>query len=314
MNNVFVFNAATLYSHTGAATVDTLATINTLANGSPAFFQEDGVKVLDTGTFVKAGEIVNLYMGRETGVMPQHCRINLPTLSFNKQAYVAPVASIQHVGNNGATGTLNLNAVSRQGSYYGITFVNLDKEVYDNSRKVSVSLNTLTDNITSATLVAALVAEINKNAKVMESLASVVAISTTGLAFTGKAGINFSVQGIGLIEAATLTNNDAFKPGANTYDWAKELEFNESTVEGRSSAMPPEGEMDPLYTVASRVVSGANYTVYTLTSSWLRSGYPSANANAQESNVTLLVPAANITLIASLDAVLLNLTVKYVAP
>ena len=313
MNNVFVTKGLG-YSVTDAAVaVTTLATVDTLGDGALAFFQEDGVKVLDAGTFVKTGGIVNLYMGKGLA-QPQHCRINLDTLTYTKKAYTTPVAQTIYLGFTGATGTFNLNAVTRALSYYGITFTDLSKEVYENTRKTSLTLTTLNDNITSATLVAALVAAINANDRIMGIIASCTAVGTTGIVFVGKADIPFAIQGVGLLESSTVTDTQAFVPTGNSTAWAKVLEFDESTIEGRSSALPPEGEMNPLYTVPSRVAASANYTVYTLNSCWLRPGYPSANANAQEADVTILVPAANTGLITSLDNILLNLKTKYVAP
>lgn len=305
MNQVFVLNASAVYSHDGDAAVTALANVADLADGSPAFFQEDGVKVLDSGAFVKSNQYAKLYMGRGVELPQSSNRINMSTLTAKKQAYVAPVAKIAWVGYNGTSGSMNLNSTSKQGSIYGIAFVDLTIPV-EQRRRHTIDEVTIVDNITVASAVSTLVAKINANPAIAATGVVASAQGTTGIKFTGVAGKNFSVQGVGLLESADTSDDGNFTTGANTYEWAKELEYNESTVEGRSSAL--ESAPDDGFKLPARVAAGQSYTVYNLGWEWLREGYGSANANPNTHEVTLLVPAANTTVIASLDKVLADIT------
>ena len=306
MNQVFVLEGSAVYCHDGSSAITALAEIATLDDGSVAVFQENGVKVTDGGAFVKTDQYGTLYMGRGKAWAQKSNRINFNTLTYKKQVYVAPVAKILHVGYNGASGAYNHPATSKVGSYYGVAVIDLTKPV-DQRRRFTIDLTTIVADIADAAITTAMVAAITAHPAVVEMGVTVAAEGTTGIKITGVAGKNFEFMGVGLLESATQTDDGNFVEGVNGYEWAAELEFNESTVEGRSSAL--ESAPDDGFKLPARVIAAQSYTVYSLNWTWLREGYRSANGNAQEGEITLIVPAANSTIIASIDALLGNIYV-----
>ncbi len=299
MNQVFVLGEASSYCHDGAAAIGNLENIDTLADGSPAFFQIDSVKVLDNGTFTKSNDLVTMFMGN-AGTIIKSSVINTATLEYKKQVYIAPAPKTIILTD------LNLNATNKMGSEYGIAFVDLEKDVNER-RKYEVTLTTVTDNVAYEDIVDDLISAVEHNDTIMSFINRIVKdAGSSSILVEGNPGKNFAIYGVGLLENADLIHDGFFNVGANTYEWAKVLEYDESTLEGRSNALAP--AVDDGYKLAPRVKMGQNYTVYNLKYEWLREGYPSPNANPTTKEITILVPGANVTLIASLDNVLNSLT------
>lgn len=76
--------------------------IDVLKDGSLTAFQEDGTRIVATGSFTKTQEAGYLFLGTPAGVATKKSpRINFSTLKYNKKAYVAAVAQTSVMGDDG---------------------------------------------------------------------------------------------------------------------------------------------------------------------------------------------------------------------
>jgi len=285
--------------------------IDSLADGSLAFFENDGT-LIDGTTPVITQDSVFVALGRTTVGAERSVLIDRGTLSYNKYAYLAPRAKIMVHGDDG-TGAATLGKLVFPtivaGQTYGYVITDNSKPVETTSRTKIYPYTAITGD-TATTILTKVVALINADTT---RVCNAAILSTNlGVSFTGiTAGVDFKalpymemktlvagmvVEGIGAGGAATsaiidgvfysatttitLTVKYGHSPvllvqsgyvGEGTAAEIKATELEYSPEQGNINAWRMINE---LWKVPSRVVTGQTYTCYVI--EWIA---PNTNVN-----------------------------------
>lgn len=256
--------------------------IDNLEDGALAIFDMDGSLVDDAAPAV-TGDWISIAVGRYGSDNKLNIinGIDRATLSYQKQAYEAPVAKVLYIGddNDAATYSLNLPNPLVPGTSAIIRFINRELPEYDTTRE-SVVEYVIQDGDTEADVQDGLVAAFNAHA-IAGALATAAESSTTanllGISITANtAGKDFTVVCEGILEDADIleyqyvnkvynaayTYATAHNKGHGTSAQVKQVESDFSPHKGNINSNYLGNQ---LYTESSNVVTGETYTTYTLT-------------------------------------------------
>jgi len=287
-----VVNKATLaYADNGAAGTVTLDTINALAHGGIACFDETGALIASGTTGFNEATI---WQGNsETGPI---CMGTIYPREFSYATSAAAAAAVKKmaIGNNVAGGSpthvlgLNLPATLTTGMVGGIQIVNLSKR-HDDSTRYQLFEEVAITGDTATTYMARLIARITASTtKCIASCAAITgAIYTNGVAFVGNALTNFSINGTGILSGAdvvgyqevlvarsaggpakgyvaalTGTNVQAYGEGKNTLLMLQDLEKETNVYLGDQGLITARG--NKIFKLASRLESGVSYKTVTI--------------------------------------------------
>lgn len=143
-----------------ASGITSINDINSLADGSIACIEDHGALV-DALAPAPTGDYVRFYLGRTTYGVYRSCLVARRNFKYDKTSYSAPVAKIIQLGSEGANTTPDLNMTTvAAGVMYTIQIIDLEKDVYDNTRNHIFSYTAIAGD-TNVTVITDLVAQIN---------------------------------------------------------------------------------------------------------------------------------------------------------
>jgi len=274
MRDLLITLATVDYNTTGLAGSWEL---DTLTNGELLCMDQEGTAVDGAAPAITTDKMY-FAVGR-SGAAECSDMIDIDSLTYNKQAYTAPVAKIMWVGYDGV-GAYDLNIVSpvTSGQVASVDIINKEVGHEDSSRVVTVEY-VVQDGDTETTIQANLVTAINADARaaaIVTAATEGAAVGSLGIKFTAAtAGNDFTVIPSGIIEDAdvlqyhnvngtydgTYETATATVKGYGTAAQILSLETDYSTHEGNPNSNWMRGE---LYSKDSNVVSSGTYTTYTL--------------------------------------------------
>ena len=311
----------------GTGTVDTLAELSALEEGSISFFEKNGTWIDGTGAGVIGERQVYACMGRAAAYgTKRSILIDRPTLSYEKSVYVAPVAEVKYIGYNGSTvGTaFNMPSSLTNGTIAGILIINNSISVESPMRKKRYEHQVVTGD-TAAIIVADLVAQINADPN---RIVNAVGVSTnTGISLTRILPtvptvhapiptVRFSVALYGVLEAGT-TDEDGYITGTTTVgistpandgngtsNMVKELERIFRVQDGDTTQAAPFS--NAFYPTPYMTVDGQTYHIYSL--KW---SYPNTreakNGNGYDQELIICVDTTSFATITAIDNILVKL-------
>ena len=252
--------------------------LTSLTNGELLCMDQDGTAVDMLLPAITTDELY-FAVGRTTVAADTSVMIDIQSLEWSKQAYVAPVAKIMYIGDD-TSSVYGLHMPTPiAGDVASVRITDKTKEHFDAERVINVEY-VVQDGDTEANVQTGIVAAIVANARAAAVVTAAVASTTVGnLGFTltgVTAGEDFTATPGGILEDADVLQyqnvNGAYSAGMLTptaivigYGTAAQLTATESaysTHDGNNNSNLFRGV---LYSNPTNVVVGATYTTYTLT-------------------------------------------------
>lgn len=311
-------NSVTTYAY--GATSGGFDNINSLADGAISFLEDNGTLISSTVP-APTRDYFMVCLGRTTDGVKKSNLIYRPELTYEKVAYTAPVAKVMTLGNNSSAQGVNLAlttiTASTAGSVVGVIIEDLEKPVYDNSRKMRYEYVTK-EGDTHAIMIAGIIAKITADANKIATVAAYT--SNYGLVFTGvTAGYNFRAVGFGLLEDAYILEykkvNGAYNASSTGsesvavhkgYGTAAQISILEQLCSAEDGNTNRVEFADKMWTVSSRV-EALNYDVYVLRWRNPRTGdiHPLSAPDLQE--LYIAVTTGNTNISGAIDTILASL-------
>ena len=252
--------------------------IDNLTNGELLAMDQEGTAVDMLAPAIATDEMY-FAVGRTSGGSESTVMVNIDSLEWTKQAYVAPVAKTMYIGDdNSSNYGLHLPTPLVTGDVVGIRLIDKTKYQYDAERIVEVEYQ-VADGDTTATVKTNLTTACNANARfaaIVTVASSNAAVGNLGMSLTGvTAGDDFTAVPYGILEDADVvqyqnvngvytvgeTTPNAIVVGYGTSTQLTAIESDYGTHDGDNHSYYMGSD---LYSKATNVVAGATYTLYTL--------------------------------------------------
>ena len=276
MTHTQIVKSGTYASKTGGGTITGLAEINSLVEGSVAFFNEDGTLIPDGGATPLTGDTFHMAVGRASGQGGALIISNIQRDKFGWEPAQTPSAAVNKVMTIGAgtveTGLLNLPTII-DGDIAVLLVENLSKKHDDNTRTQRYEVS-LVSTDTATTIISKLVGKVTADTNRIITVADNGA--HTGMTITGYTYEDFRVIPMGVLENAdileyhlkngvynagidTVADVVSFSKGVGTATVVDKLEYDSMINRGHSSSYRP---YPGLYGVNTLVEAGALYHIY----------------------------------------------------
>lgn len=320
---IIAANGVNFGALTGGGVAADITDVNNLADGTLAFFDEAGTYI-DGSAAITGGDLaVALGGGMDNGSRVIN-GIDRASLTWDRAAYVAPVAKVMFIGeDSGAVyGALNLPATIAKGDIYGVRII--DKSLPSTDSRSMINIEVVADTATVLTgltannIIAKLVAAINANDRasaLLTAVAVAAAGNNVGIQFTAAtAGKDFTARPTQNLQNATYGESQiqngtyaaayitpaapviANNSGNGTPEQVKELYDKYKARLGDSAYPFPE-----FYTQDNNLSTALTYDLHHLT----YNSYMSDDNNEKPYVLSLIiaVPSTNVNIVNALTAI-----------
>lgn len=314
MKKVLITSNATYGSGATASYDITSLTAGAIAAFDPAI--TGGVDMIDSaGSNIVGNEIFFAVGNAETDTFISPL-INKASLTYYKQAYVAPVAKVMTYGDDANTAISFGTMTALNGKTLSIIFVDLDKPIENTTKYIRYDhVVTLAEsNGTDDSLCTAMVAEMNADPRINYLVTAAVEDSDAGFRFTAKTvGSTTQTRNFHIIPAGdfvtlglggAVTVVTAHVTGFGC-PWQVAKDYQAAMVEHGYNPHHS-GLQEGLWSLTSVVGASSTYTGWALTwkahKSERRQQIDTEGNFAQE--LMIYVPSGDAALIAAIDAIL----------
>jgi hypothetical protein len=318
MNDLFI-GKNVAYATDGSSAIAGVWALDTMSDGAIVIVSNVGALVAHNASNLNGIPFVQLYTKTATGAVKSSFPLIKGKTKYSKQVYVAPVAAVKYVGNDGVNAySLNLPSSLSVGQVVGIGIVDLTKAHEDSGRYFNYNFTVLSGDLltgtTSKNIIVKLAALINADPnRIVNAVVIDDGSNATGLRLTAvTAGNDFQMYHIdGILKDADLVSrlyvNGIYDAGSTTAVLnVKGIGTYAQIVEEYGKTASRDGNQqylvnqDLLWSGSSQLVAGTTYTTYVFTTEVPNTDHLNQSAKAPL-ELVVAVPSGASAVIAALD-------------